>query len=134
MLSGDYPGVLWDNSYYCSVNRVLGSNPWLGLVNRPFPNYTPLLTNKTFKSRLSANFSYICCTFSTWSWLDVSVCQQRSIIWKWPIDLSLVITRANLPHFVLSVRILNWDKHGGILTWHWKASFGELFIYLSKVA
>ena len=54
-------------------------------VNRPFPNYAPLLTNKTFKSRLSANFSYICCTFSTWPRVDVSVCRQLSVIWKWSI-------------------------------------------------
>ena len=53
--------------------------------SRPFPNYAPLLTNKTFKSRLSANFSYICCTFSTWLRLDVSVCRQWSVIRKWPI-------------------------------------------------
>ena len=32
-------------------------------ANSPFPNYAPLLTNKTFKSRLGAHFSYICCIF-----------------------------------------------------------------------
>ena len=32
-------------------------------LNSPFPNYAPLLTNKTFKSRLGALFSYICCIF-----------------------------------------------------------------------
>ena len=59
-------------------------------MNRPFPNYAPLLTNKTFKLRLSANFSYICCTFSTWPRLDVSVCQQWSVIRKWPISATLL--------------------------------------------
>ena len=40
-------------------------------------------------SRLSANFSYICCTFSTWPQLDVSVCRQWSVIRKWPISFIL---------------------------------------------
>ena len=31
--------------------------------NSPFPNYAPLLTNRTFKSGLGAHFSYICCIF-----------------------------------------------------------------------
>ena len=62
------------------------------VLNRPFPNYAPLLTSKTFKSRLSANFSYICCTFSTWPRLDVSVCWQWSVIRKLLIEISVSLS------------------------------------------
>ena len=52
-------------------------------VNSSFPNYAPLLTNKTSKSRLGAHFSYICCI---WPRPDAFVCRQWSVIRKWAID------------------------------------------------
>ena len=55
------------------------------MCNSPFPNYAPLLTNKAFKSRLGAHFSYISCIFEHLASLDAFVCRQWSVIRKWAI-------------------------------------------------